>query len=458
MAITQISRIQHRRGLQQDLPQLASAELGWSIDQRRLYIGNGTLEEGAPTTGVTEILTEYSNLNELFSVLNAYTFYGNAAGYVAQTAASELNPITRSYQDKLDDTVSVRDFGAVGDGITNDTDAINRALQQIYKVGYNDTQPLARRRIYFPGGTYLITDAILIPPYARLIGDGISSTIIKQTQGNKFTANTVDSLFQTGTDLGTSGSVLPDNIEIENISFINSNVNCISSVLLIDSASNVSIKNSSFTGNSNSGSYPNLVSITCSTSSSSRITFENCKFLRAGNGIAINDSTVTNIRVLNSVFDQLANTAVLLSESQHFVSIGNYFGNVTSTFTGNGTSQSYYRFGDYSYNNPFYNAGLFLGNLQFSLPFYFLLTSSPLVIPLVPSASAIFEYTISNSSARRTGTIQLVNYNNTDTHFSDEYVETVTSVQANLFANNTSLIASVSSGTADLQFNYRRFY
>lgn len=60
MAILQISRIQHRRGLQQDLPQLASAELGWSIDTRRLYIGNGTVDEGAPIQGVTEILTEKS--------------------------------------------------------------------------------------------------------------------------------------------------------------------------------------------------------------------------------------------------------------------------------------------------------------------------------------------------------------------------------------------------------------
>lgn len=60
MAILQISRIQHRRGLQQDLPQLASAELGWSIDTRRLYIGNGTVDEGAPVEGVTEILTEKS--------------------------------------------------------------------------------------------------------------------------------------------------------------------------------------------------------------------------------------------------------------------------------------------------------------------------------------------------------------------------------------------------------------
>ena len=60
MAVVQISRIQLRRGLQQDLPQLATAEMAWSIDTRQLYIGNGTLSEGAPTTGVTEILTAYS--------------------------------------------------------------------------------------------------------------------------------------------------------------------------------------------------------------------------------------------------------------------------------------------------------------------------------------------------------------------------------------------------------------
>jgi len=60
MAIVQISKIQNRRGLNQDLPQLAAGELGWSIDTRQLYIGNGTRTEGAPAEGHTEILTEFS--------------------------------------------------------------------------------------------------------------------------------------------------------------------------------------------------------------------------------------------------------------------------------------------------------------------------------------------------------------------------------------------------------------
>lgn len=62
MAIVQISQITNRKGLQENLPQLAGAELGWSVDTRRLFIGNGTLEEGAPEIGNTEILTEYSNV------------------------------------------------------------------------------------------------------------------------------------------------------------------------------------------------------------------------------------------------------------------------------------------------------------------------------------------------------------------------------------------------------------
>ena len=61
MAVVQISRIQHRRGLATDLPQLAAGELGWSIDEQKLYIGNGKVSDGAPAVGNTEILTSGSS-------------------------------------------------------------------------------------------------------------------------------------------------------------------------------------------------------------------------------------------------------------------------------------------------------------------------------------------------------------------------------------------------------------
>ena len=79
MAIVQISQVKHRHGVQTDLPQLATAELGWSVDTRKLYIGNGTLAEGAPEIGNTEVLTEHSNIP-------GYTVYTQAVS--ANTTAN----------------------------------------------------------------------------------------------------------------------------------------------------------------------------------------------------------------------------------------------------------------------------------------------------------------------------------------------------------------------------------
>jgi hypothetical protein len=92
MAVTQISKIQIRRGLQENLPQLSSAELGWSIDEQRLFIGNGTLAEGAPVVGMTEILTTQTIYSEL-ALIEA--LQGNVANMTANITSiqSELNSL-----------------------------------------------------------------------------------------------------------------------------------------------------------------------------------------------------------------------------------------------------------------------------------------------------------------------------------------------------------------------------
>ena len=91
MAIVQISRITARKGLAEDLPQpLAGAELGWAIDERRLFIGNGELADGAPVVGNTEVLTEFS---DILSFADQYTYQGTAAGYIVQTGPTPGSPI-----------------------------------------------------------------------------------------------------------------------------------------------------------------------------------------------------------------------------------------------------------------------------------------------------------------------------------------------------------------------------
>lgn len=202
MAIVQISQMTNRKGLQVDLPQLAGAELGWSVDQRRLFIGNGTLAEGAPVVGNTEILTEFS---DILAFQTNYTYQGESAGYTVQTGPTPGTPISQSLQSWLDQYASVKDFGAVGDGSTDDTAAINRALDQLYCQSIQD--PQIRRSLFFPAGVYLTSSAIKIPPYACLVGEGINSSIIRR----KSPATFVGSI--SGTTL-TVTSVISGTIEV----------------------------------------------------------------------------------------------------------------------------------------------------------------------------------------------------------------------------------------------------
>jgi hypothetical protein len=291
VAIVQISRITQRKGLQTDLPQpLAGAELGWSIDQRRLFIGNGTIAEGAPVVGNTEILTEFSDILGFFT---QYTYKGDVAGYTVQTGSTPGNPVTQSLQSRLDSYAVITDFGPTGDGTTYVTSDINRAMFQLYCRGEN---PSARRSLFFPAGEYLITDTLDIPPNATLYGEGINSTIINfkvedwtnavqwpagvlvykvdvdtyyrsnfavpvgtainaTTSGGdpywtaetlpEYLFRTADSLQQTGVNIGTNGARFPGNIKISGIKFV---TNRVTNGALIEQANNCSFESVAIQG------------------------------------------------------------------------------------------------------------------------------------------------------------------------------------------------------------------
>jgi hypothetical protein len=244
MAIVQISRITQRKGLSENLPQLAGAEFGWVIDERRLFIGNGTIQEGAPAIGNTEILTQYS---DIFAIAGLYTYKGEAGGYTVQTGPTAGDPVQRTLQSVLDEMASVKDFGATGDGETDDTDAINRALYQMF---CREANPQVRRSLFFPAGVYRITDSIKIPPYCKLYGEGGDSSIIFLTAAEdstvaNYAAQTADSLQQTGVNIGNNGAATPQNIEIYNMGFqSNEEVD----LFLIEEAEQISFQDVSFNG------------------------------------------------------------------------------------------------------------------------------------------------------------------------------------------------------------------
>jgi len=187
MAVIQISKIQVRRGAigEQGMPQLASGEMGWAVDTQQLFIGNGSVAEGAPAVGNTEVLTQYSTATiNLFNCIYEYQG-GKPDGYFKPHTKS------RSLQSKLDERVSVLDFGADPTG-TNPCDrAIQTAITATYmNANYDptgiDPDFTFRKILHFPAGRYLTSGTIYLPPYVSIQGEGADNTklISINTGGN----------------------------------------------------------------------------------------------------------------------------------------------------------------------------------------------------------------------------------------------------------------------------------
>ena len=310
MAITQISRVKARSGKLENLPEpLSGGELGWANDVRRLFIGNGTLAEGAPTIGNTEILTEFSNILGLSA---GYTYKGERAGYVVRTGSNATAPVTRSLQSKIDEWVSVLDFGAKGDNVTDDTDAINRALQQLFCEQSNTE---IRRALLFPAGRYLVSDAVLIPPNAILIGEGLDSSLIvlASTATVEYVATTADNLQQVDGELGTNGAVLPRNISIRDMAFVALST---AAPFRVNTAQDVTFTNVKFkakltspTGDGNIHSFEIYSNVAAN---SNNIQMNGCEFTGANKGLYL-DYNCRGVSVTGSRFSECYTGAMVSS-------------------------------------------------------------------------------------------------------------------------------------------------
>jgi hypothetical protein len=204
MAITTFARIQHRRGIKTDLPPaLYEGELGWCIDTRELFIGNGD-----PFGGNTQILTSYSPNNELIT-----NFWQTQDLAIATS-------VPRPLGGKLNDFASVKDFGATGDGVTDDAPSINAAISELFStLGTVSVAEQARQiRLHFPAGTYAIQSPILLYPQLCLVGDGADNTVILVSDPGMLCAlETADSQGNTGGNIGSGGATLPSNISVRGL-------------------------------------------------------------------------------------------------------------------------------------------------------------------------------------------------------------------------------------------------
>ena len=504
MAITSISRIQHRRGLNTELPQLASAELGWSVNTRQLYIGNGSLAEGAPAEDNTEILTEFSNI---MALLDTYTYLGSRAGYTADT-----NNTVRTFQEKLDEYVSVLDFGALGNGVDDDTAAINLAMYELYSRQLNTE---VRRILHFPAGTYVITGALKIPSFAHLIGAGIDKTFIQQTSSTDGCVfKLADNRQQIDASQGTgAGSTTSAYIGIEGMTFkttqnihigvfnfgkeilfhrvkfqgpysADADINTIGTAkacIVFNNPTNGGSYNIQF----NNCEFTNHSIATKINGTVRNIKFNNCYFYHLYQGLNIGESdsgtaTPRGISVTASLFDKIYSQAILGYETQTLVSSFNTFLDVANGLVGETTSSPVESviefqssgntsFADYfsrtdasdlveprvkynDYNNytvqpdkaiKYAYMNTAPGGKATLTDNTAVATSSGITFSTDYITGAEVDYTITRGTAIRTGKIRMI-HNSTAQMFDDEYSENA--------STGVVLTVSYSSGTTTLKY------
>jgi len=366
VAVVQISRIQVRRGQKNagsGLPQLASGELGWAIDTQQLYIGNGSVSEGAPAVGNTEILTTNT---DIFSLIDTYTY--DADDLIVQTGSTPTNPIARTLQDRLDDRVSVRSFGATGDG-SDQTEAFQRAIDQLFINTATKGNASSRLILHIEPGEYLISETIYVPPYANIVGAGKDKTIING-------ANNI-TVFQTVNSTSVPGSPALDatSTTLNQAKYINMSGLTINTVgdeakgLVLESCTDSIFHDMKITGDWESGDAVSITGIginlkslstpvTCTRNRFSNIeivgfsygvesryditnnTFEDCVFQTLGQGVTFGRNTnggvsgqftgPLNNTITNTEFRDIDQTALRvingkynLSEGNHYYDIGN---------------------------------------------------------------------------------------------------------------------------------------
>lgn len=313
MAIVYISQIKHRRGLRSEVPKpsLEEGELGLVLDTGEVLIGTPNLPEAAARASRnefpwanTQILTEwadnvgqllryeYRHRKEIFDPQTGSVTISSSQAlpilqYTTSAAQTISKPIVRKLQERLDEWVSVKSYGARGDGyrdgttvdydfMISETAALRRAALDVAHLNISSVRDGWKpKSLFFPAGVYVINNPLLLPPFSHWVGEGRENTIIllnslpqNVVQGYNdcmiFTVNgsllpedamddSVIPLYSYS-NIGTNPDLIPQDIVIENITFIvgfepNLTLDTPFDVLRLIGVKNALFKNCSFVGN-----------------------------------------------------------------------------------------------------------------------------------------------------------------------------------------------------------------
>jgi hypothetical protein len=133
--------------------------------------------------------------------------------------------VNRSFSNKLTDILSVKDYGAVGDGVHDDTTAIQNALNAALLI-----QP---QFVYIPGGTYLISSALQMSYNGAALVAENANLIVNCSNCSGIQINSTNSLIRdltispavgttnvTAIEINPTANIVADGFHMEDVNII----------------------------------------------------------------------------------------------------------------------------------------------------------------------------------------------------------------------------------------------
>ena len=179
------------------------------IDGVNQYVGDSYLETDSTTVTFTSGLHVGAEVK--FTTAVQITTGAMDAGDVGYTAGF-TGATAQTVQTKLEQYVSVKDFGAVGDGVTDDTAEIQAAISAAATTG---------KTLFFPAGTYLVTTLALPQQGSGIELLGESNCGLNDLANTTFKGAVIKSAEASGNVLSCDGGVSYDNraLRISGLSF-----------------------------------------------------------------------------------------------------------------------------------------------------------------------------------------------------------------------------------------------
>ena len=234
--------------------------------------------------------------------------------------------VDRTTASKLQESVSVKDFGAVGDGVTDDTAAIQLALNAVPAVGGN---------VFIPAGTYKLTGTgltFLLKSKATIYGAGMGATIL---DGSAVTGGTPNAIIVLGYASSAPSPAVLHDVTLQDLSIKGSGSATTGNIVNYRGINNIMFERLEVYNGYKEGIYCDG-----STDSFHGLTVKDCYFHDCyailSNGVNTNTLGVRDIQITGNRFENMATGVYILGENINIS--GNFFYNISNIGIGVGES------------------------------------------------------------------------------------------------------------------------